>query len=594
MMENKTFKARAQGFHGPITVTTEMENDRIKKVSAEGIQADTVGSLSANRMIEKINDKKSVEIDAVTGATFSSSAVLKAAKKSIELAKGKITPEEANDLRREPSDQVTVPSYPKVHSNRIYESDVEFADEYDVIIVGSGVTGLSAAIESARNGAKTVLFEKAGMIGGTSNFSHGIIQAAGTTQQKEYTDYQEDNAQKHTAEYLQAGEGHVDKELIEDFTKDAANTITWLSEIGINWVDVYGHKSIPYEKKANFADRIHVYENGGHNGAGVIMTSKMLDVAIKAGVTIKYDSPVVGLVASSRHDNDITGVVVNHEGQEIAYRALKGTVLATASIDHNEKLAKELSPWQYRDIKSGVLLTSKYNTGDGIVLGMVNGAALNGIGGVMSADFKFGVGFSTQVTTFPAFYVNGFGKRYVNEDSTYGYLTRANYEQETNLGKPTWLVFGSNTLGEGAMPYTTEKDMQGDLAKGRLFKADTIEALAEKIDVSSENLATTVNTWNENASQNIDPEFGRQQGVVPLRAPFYAYQNRDMNIGSIGGLKVNASLQVLNQNDQPINGLYAAGLNAGGIIGSYYAGSGTALGVGLHQGRKVGRILAIK
>ncbi|KRN93153.1 FAD-dependent oxidoreductase [Pediococcus stilesii] len=591
---SKMFKAVAQGFHGPITVTSEIDNGKIKDISAEGIQPDTVGTLSAKRMVEKIKEEKSVNIDAVTGATFSSSAVLKAAKKSMELAEGKITAAEANDLKQEPIDKVTVPTYAKVHTNRIYASDVKFVDEYDVIIAGSGVTGLSAAIESARNGAKTVLFEKAGMIGGTSNFSHGIIQAAGTKQQKEHTKYQKDDSQKHAREYLQAGEGHVDEELVRDFTDDAANTIAWLSEIGINWVDVYGHKSIPYENQKDFADRIHVYDHGGHNGAGVIMTSKMLNAAKDAGVIIKYDSPVVGLVTKNLHDNEILGVVVNHHGQEKAYRALKGTVLATASIDHNEQLAKELSPWQYRDIKKNVLLTSKYDTGDGIILGMTNGAALNGIGGVMSADFKFGIGFSTQVITPPAFYINGLGKRYVNEDSTYGYLTRANYEQETSLGKPTWLVFGQNTVDEKNLPYETEEEIQKDISRGRLIKAATAEELAQKIEVSDQNLTDTLTIWNQNAKEKKDPAFGRRQGIEPLETPLYAYKNHDMNIGSIGGLKVNVNLQVIDNGHQPIEGLYAAGQNAGGIIGSYYAGSGTALGVGLHQGRKVGRQLALK
>ncbi|SDA67196.1 FAD binding domain-containing protein, partial [Lactobacillus kefiranofaciens] len=129
---------------------------------------------------------------------------------------------------------------------------------------------------------------------------------------------------------------------------------------------------------------------------------------------------------------------------------------------------------------------------------------------------------------------------------------------------------------------------------GYLHKADTIEELAKKMDVSSENLANTLASWNRYAAKGVDPTFGRKEGVAVLQGPFYAYQNRDMNIGSIAGLKVNVDLQVLDNLDNPIQGLYAIGQNAGGWIGGYYPGSGTALGGSLNQGRKVGKELAEK
>lgn len=593
-MQDGIFKAKAQGFHGVLTVTTTIKDNKIENVKANGIAPYTVGELSANRMIERINNSKSVDVDAITGATFSSSAILKAAKKGVEVSEGKMTSEEAEDIKTDPHSEISVPKYSQPIDKRVYQSDVNFKDEYDVIIAGSGASGLSAAIEAARNGAKTILFEKAGMPGGTTNYSQGIIQASGTKWQKKFTKYQDDNPQKHLAEYMQTGEGHVNEELLDDFTKDAANTIDWLSDLGLKWQDVYGHKVIPYENKENFADRIHVYEHGGVNGAGVVMITKMLKAAEDAGVKIVYDTPVVQLISKSANDNEVVGVIVEYKNKRLAYKANKGVVLATASIDHNEKLAKRLDPWQYRDIKKHTLLNSKYDTGDGIIMGMAQGAGLAGVSGAMDADFKFAAGFSDEITTFPMFYVNGLGNRYVNEDTTYGYLTRANYEQETNLGKATWMIFGKNSIGQGAMPYKSEDDMKKDMDGGYLVKADTIESLARKINVNIENLTNTLNVWNKYASESRDPQFGRTEGVEILQAPFYAYQNRDMNIGSIAGLNVNVNLEVLDNLDRPIKGLYAAGQNAGGWIGEYYPGSGTALGGSLHQGRRVGKELAQK
>lgn len=241
------------------------------------------------------------------------------------------------------------------------------------------------------------------MGGGSANYSHGIIQASGTKWQKEFTKYQADNPEKHLAEVMQTGEGQVDPELVKIFTENAADSINWLADLGLKWKKVYGHKTIPYQNADNFAERIHSYEHGGFNGAGSVMITKMLDRAIELGVEIVYDSPVVGLVSNDQTGKEVVGALVNHNGETKAYRATKGVVLATASIDHNEELAKSLDPWHYRDIKRHVLMTSKHDTGDGIVMGMTQGAKLASVAGAMDVDMKFLLGLSTEVQAFPMF-----------------------------------------------------------------------------------------------------------------------------------------------------------------------------------------------
>ena len=103
------------------------------------------------------------------------------------------------------------------------------------------------------------------------------------------------------------------------------------------------------------------------------------------------------------------------------------------------------------------------------------------------------------------------------------------------------------------------------------------------------NLVNSVNTWNKNAAKGIDPEYDRTMGVKPFSGPYYAYKNTPGNLGAIGGLKINKKCNVLDIYQQPITGLYAAGLNAGGWIGSYYPGSGTAVGGVIHQGRRAAK-----
>lgn len=121
---------------------------------------------------------------------------------------------------------------------------------------------------------------------------------------------------------------------------------------------------------------------------------------------------------------------------------------------------------------------------------------------------------------------------------------------------------------------------------GLVVTADNLQDLADKIGVPAENLKKSVDTWNANAQKGSDPEYNRTMGVAEFTASYYAYRNTPGNLGAIGELKINAKCNVLDMYNNQINGLYAAGLNADGWMGSYYPGSGTAVGSAVHQGRR--------
>ena len=104
-------------------------------------------------------------------------------------------------------------------------------------------------------------------------------------------------------------------------------------------------------------------------------------------------------------------------------------------------------------------------------------------------------------------------------------------------------------------------------------------------------LQQTIDDWNKAVTGDGDVEYGRRTGLKPLKALFYAYHNQATNLGAIGGLTINVDGQVLDAFDTPIDGLYTAGLNAGGWIGPYYPGSGTAISGIIHQGRKAAKTL---
>lgn len=301
----------------------------------------------------------------------------------------------------------------------VKESKINYSGEYDILVAGSGGAGLAAAT-AAENNASVMVIEKAGIACGTTNYSGGVIQAAGDNWQKELTKYQDDTPERHEQEYLKAGEGRLYKDLVHDFTQNSPKNIELLSEMGVKWTSVYGHTEIPCAKEY-FADRIHVYDAGGN---GIILTQHMLKYALKQGAEITYNTAVVGLIINDA--KKVVGVIIQNSDHELSYlKARRGIVLATASIDQNLELAKDLSPQHYENIKTHHCWSVPTDRGDGIVIGMALGAAVTGFGGTIDFDTRTGNGTDDRLPTIPSIFVNGNGLRFVNEDSTYAYGFRA-------------------------------------------------------------------------------------------------------------------------------------------------------------------------
>lgn len=591
------YSAEAKGFHGVIKAVVDINknNGEINQIWAENVTPNTVGAAGIDNWLKEANNQKSVEVDAISGASISTGALRKAAieavqksgaiaiKNSMDTVSGA---SQADSHTKEKDSGVRKPANYPLIKEKMFDYDVDdYAGEYDLIVVGSGGAGLSAAATAAESNASVMIIEKQGIAGGTTNYSGGVIQAAGTDLQKETTKFQTDCPENHEKEYMKAGEGRVYQELVHDFTQNSPKNIDWLAKMGIKWNNVYGHTEIPYAKDY-FADRIHVYEGGGMSGNGIILTQHLLKYALNLGAKITYNTAAVGLINADDSQRKVCGVVIEGKDRQLKYlKARQGVILATASIDQNLALAKDLSPQHYEDVKAHHCWSVSTDRGDGIVMGMSVGAAVTGFGGTIDFDARTGNGTDDRVPTIPSIFVNGNGLRFVNEDATYAYEFRAIFNQEKLLDKPTYQIFGKSSISGSSSPWN-EESLANDVKNGLVIKADTIADLAQKINIPVENLVNSVNTWNKNAAEGTDPEYERTVGVEPFSGPYFAYRNTPGNLGAIGGLKINQKCNVLDVYNQPINGLYAAGLNAGGWIGSYYPGSGTAIGGIVHQGRR--------
>lgn len=468
------------------------------------------------------------------------------------------------------------------------EDEISWDKESDVVIVGGGGTGLAAAAQAASDGAAVLVLEKAGVAGGTTTYSGGVMQAAGTAAQKELTSYQDDTPEKHADYWIKAGEGYVDEELVKDLANGAPDHIEWFSSLGLNWVRVYGYSHIPYIDDSLYAYRIHTYEGGGAEAGGAVMVGAMLAAAEADGAVVEYETEVTNLYTNA--DGEVIGVKALQDGAEINVKANKGVILAAASIDNNVEMAQRLSPQQYYDLTTQACACAATNTGQGISMAMEIGADVAGFGGTIDFCAKYYAAVDDALPNFPSFIVNKVGRRFVCEDATYAYHFRAIFEQVKQLDGPCYLIFGESALssvGCTARGMTADVLAQ-DVADGVLLKADTIEALAGMIDADPKTLAATLAKWNADMADGVDTQFDRNSGLEAVSGPFYAYKEFALNLGSLGGVRINTDTQVLDVNGNVIPRLYAGGLNAGGWIGPYYPGSGTAIMGTVHWGRKAG------
>ena len=428
---NSQFQGISNGFHGPIKVTLTIEEDKIVDITSDHHPQAHVGNLGIQQMIESIKTSHSLKVDAVSGATLSTNAFKDAALKAFQVSQGTMTIEDALDANIHNSiesfsvDTISGASQSvnleaentSIARPSIIESLVKFKHTFDVIVVGSGGAGMSAATEASQHNLSVLICEKAGIPGGTTNLSGGVLQAAGTKYQRDLTKYKNDTPENHAKLWIKAGENLLDESLVKDLAHGAPENVEWLSNIGIKWNALYGHCHIPYVEDEYHADRIHQYEGGGAGGQGTILIQTLLKEALNNGAKIQYNCPVTHLVTSDDR-NIIVGVGVQIDDKIEYYKARRGVVLATASVDHNPALAKALNPQQYNDLLFGTVLSASTDTGDGIIMGIEVGAAISGMGGCIDFDGRTGNATNNQIPTIPMIIVNGIGKRFVCEDAT--------------------------------------------------------------------------------------------------------------------------------------------------------------------------------
>ena len=443
--------------------------------------------------------------------------------------------------------------------------------EADVVIVGGGGTAIVASIEARNAGASVLALEKAAVVGGTTSLSGAIIQASDTDIQRA-AGVEGDTPEQHYQYWITAAEGQADPELVRLLANNAPGNIQWLMDQGVEYAGVTGVGPIPYIDPNLMVNRIHTPGPPGSQpaiGAGEKYHVQILyKVAQEKGAEFLLETPVLALVRDP--EKGVIGVKAESGGQEMYVKAKKAVILATSSFDHNKEMARAFSLQQLWALETGICACAPTNMGDGIKMAMEIGADLAGMGGTIGVPSP-GIGGAAA----PGIWVNKYGQRFVNEAAHYAYACRAVFNQEQHLA---WAIFDEKVKEQGGAALGWSDDLSEEIASGVVKTVDTLRALAQALGVNGAELEATVEKWNEDVAGGEDTLFGKAVGLQALdQGPYYAAQMSEWNLGSEGGVRINTSSQVLDVHGEVIPRFYAGGMVAGGLIGPYYPGSGTAI-----------------
>ena len=451
--------------------------------------------------------------------------------------------------------------------------------EADVVVVGGGGTGIVAAIEAAEAGSSVLVLEKAAVVGGTTSLSGAVIQASNTEYQRA-AGIEGDTPEKHYQYWITAAEGQADPVLVKVLADNAPGNIQWLVDHGVEYAAVYPVDPIATVDEELMVARIHIPGPPGSQpapGAGEkYHISILYPVAQDKGVEFMLETPGTGLVRDP--EKGVIGVRAESGGEEIYVKARKAVILATSSFDHDEEMARAFSLQQLWAMQTGMVATVPTDTGDGIKMAMEVGADLAGMGGTIGVPMP-GIGGAAA----PGIWVNKYGQRFVNEAGHYAFKSRAVFNQVEHIA---WAVFDEKVKEQGGAALGWSEDLSEEIASGVVKTGDTLRALAQAIGVNGAELEATVEKWNADVADGEDTLFGTATGLQAIdKAPYYASQMYEWNLGSHGGVRINTDARVMDVHGEAIPRLYAGGMAAGGLVGPYYPGSGTAVAATVCFGR---------
>lgn len=550
-----TYVGEAEGMKGPIKVEVTVDEENITAVKVlEHVDSERLFNFANEAIPDAIIENQSVAVDMVAGATMSSIGIIGATKKA--LAQSGTDLESLNVKKEKPA---------------LVKGEDEY---YDVVVAGAGASGLSAAIELAKNEELSILvLEKMPFTGGSLALSGGLFW---TGNGSKYVTEESFSPESLLEWFEMRSETEANGPLVNHIANIAGETFDYLIDNGAPWDvesvnETYPNSGI-YRFETNRGATLTKFRD---DAAGNQAAEFLVNFAKEKGAEVRVNSKVTSLIVDN---NVVKGVKVEDGEKEYTVNAKK-VILASGGFGNNPKLLKELDP----DSATKWPFLAAGSTGDGIEMTRELGVEIVG-NGVMSYEaltpnmgYKGVVGSLVWV---PELIVNKEGNRFVDETG-----------QSTDIALRTYLQTDDISFGIHDSQGDRIEDFEAGVEMGLIYKGDTLEELADKIGINKENLLATVEKYNAAAANGTEDEFGsiNAQMKPPTEGPFYAVPIRACIIGTMPGLKVNENCQVIGGNGEPIENLFAAGeLMFGNIFNRVYPATGTAIALAIYTGRIAG------
>ena len=568
------FTATAKGFGGDVSVTLTLTDGAITGCTAEGKdETEGVGSQAIAKMPGEIAESGSIAVDGVSGATITSTAIKEAAAAALTAA------------GLNPDDYKTA-----------VENDAAAEDstvDADVVVVGAGGAGMTAAITAAAEGKSVVILESQSMVGGNSVRATGGMNAGKTVYQDEnefgesagvektlktaaekYADnetitalaktvseqwaaYQAnptgyfDSVELMELDTMIGGKGINDPELVETLCANSADAIDWLDEHGITLHNVssFGGASVK---------RIHrpVNAEGKTVSVGSYMIPLLQENCEKAGVKMMLDTTATEILTDA--NGAAVGVKATGASGETVTVNAKAVVLATGGFGANLDMVVKYKP----ELKGFMTTNAPGIQGQGIEMAEAIGAATVDMDQIQihpTVEANTAALITEGLRGDGAILINEEGQRFIDEVGTRDVVSAAEIAQ---TGSYSWLVVDQAMADASSV-------IQGYIKKGYTVTGATYEELGKAMGVDAAAFAETMEKWNGYVEAKNDPDFGRTSFANPLNtAPYYAVKVTAGVHHTMGGLKINANTEVLNEKGEVIPGLFAAGEVTGGVHGA--------------------------
>lgn len=578
-----TCTGTARGNSGPVTVEVVATPEKI--ISVEIIEQDEtvgIGTAAIDEIPEAIVNAQSLQVDEISGATITSDAIKAAVRQALESA----------GFDPDGYGQTAAAENGAGADNNGEAAPESQNIDTQIVVVGAGGAGMTAAIEAADAGAEVVIVESQAMVGGNSVRSTGGLNAAKTDYQDEnefaetagvektlesaeeaYADneaisaladivqgqwdaYQEspegyfDSMELMELDTLIGGKGVNDPELVETLCSNSADAISWLESIGASLTSVssFGGASVK---------RIHrpLDEDGKVVPVGSYLVPILEENLEKRGIEVLLNTTAEEILVDG---SKVCGIrATGKDGGEIVVNA-DAVILATGGFGANLAMVSELDP-----ALEGFMTTNAPGAqGQGIVMAEAIGA------GTVDMD-QIQIHPTVQADTAAliteglrgdgAILVNAEGQRFIDEVGTRDVVSAAEIAQ---TGSYSWLVMDQAMADASSV-------IQGYIEKGYTVTGETYEALAEEMGVDGAAFEETMNNWNTYVENQEDPDFGRTSFADALdTAPYYAVKVTAGIHHTMGGLTIDTDAHVLDVDGNVIPGLYAAGEVTGGIHGA--------------------------